>query len=106
MSPELAASGLRSSVRKSGARRALRSTGQAVERPKYRPYDLRHFYASMLIERKVNLKKIQTLMGHANIETTLNVYGHLIEDADVVPAAPIGLLSRLNVAVKSADALV
>ena len=34
----------------------------------------------MLIEKKANLKKIQTLMGHTNIETTLNVYGHLLED--------------------------
>lgn len=51
-----------------------------VEKPKYRPYDLRHFFASMLIENKTNLKKIQTLMGHANIETTLNVYGHLLQD--------------------------
>lgn len=47
---------------------------------KYRPYDLRHFYASRLIEQGINLKKIQTLMGHSNIETTLNVYGHLLED--------------------------
>ncbi|WP_201842741.1 hypothetical protein [Microvirga zambiensis] len=34
-----------------------------VEKVKYRPYDLRHFFALMLLlERKVNLKKIQTLM--------------------------------------------
>jgi len=51
-----------------------------VTRPKYRPYDLRHFYASMLFEKKVNMKKIQVLMGHTNIETTLNVYGHLLDD--------------------------
>lgn len=49
---------------------------------KYRPYDLRHFYASLLIEKRLNLKKIQKLMGHKNIETTLNVYGHLIEDSE------------------------
>ena len=52
--------------------------GRIVHKPKYRPYDLRHFFASMLIEKKTNLKKIQTLMGHTNIETTLNVYGHLV----------------------------
>jgi integrase len=34
----------------------------------------------MLIEKKTNLKKMQVLMGHTNIETTLNVYGHLLED--------------------------
>ncbi|MGQ4878865.1 tyrosine-type recombinase/integrase [Billgrantia sp. LNSP4103-1] len=56
--------------------------GKPVEQPKYRPYDLRHFFASMLIDQKTNLKKIQTLMGHTNIETTLNVYGHLFPDDD------------------------
>lgn len=49
-------------------------------KPLYRPYDLRHFFASMLIAKKTDLKRLQTLMGHSNIETTLNVYGHLIED--------------------------
>lgn len=56
--------------------------GETVVRPKYKPYDLRHFYASMLIDQRVNLKRIQTLMGHRNIQTTLNVYGHLIERAE------------------------
>jgi integrase len=32
--------------------------GEPVEQVKYRPYDLRHFFASMLIEKRVNLKKI------------------------------------------------
>ena len=53
--------------------------GEQIAKPKYSPYDLRHFYASMLIEQRVNLKRIQYLMGHEKIETTLNVYGHLIE---------------------------
>lgn len=53
-----------------------------IIRPKYTPYSLRHFFASMLIEQRLNLKKIQTVMGHKDITTTLNVYGHLIEQAD------------------------
>ncbi|SDG97351.1 tyrosine-type recombinase/integrase [Pelagibacterium luteolum] len=69
--------------------------GKTVTQVKYRPYDLRHFFASMLIERKVNLKKIQTLMGHSNIETTLNVYGHLLDEAEEPPREAIGLLGRL-----------
>ena len=36
----------------------------------------------MLIEQKRNLKKIQKLMGHEHIKTTLNIYGHLIEKAE------------------------
>jgi integrase len=63
-----------------------------VERPKYKPYDLRHFYASMLIDQRVNLKRIQTLMGHRNIQTTLNVYGHLIERVEAEAQARVSVL--------------
>jgi integrase len=56
--------------------------GTKVATPKYRPYDLRHFFASYHIAKRTNLKKLQQLMGHKNIETTLNVYGHLLEDGE------------------------
>lgn len=69
--------------------------GEGVEQLKYRPYDLRHFYASMLIEQKVNLKKIQTLMGHTNIETTLNVYGHLFPDENSDKNKDRGMINGL-----------
>jgi integrase len=42
---------------------------------------MRHTFASILIDRKVNIKIIQKLMGHADIGTTLNVYGHLFPDS-------------------------
>lgn len=70
--------------------------GEKVEKPKYKPYDLRHFFASLLIEQKVNLKRIQHLMGHRDIKTTLNVYGHLIEKAEAEASKQKGLLSRIN----------
>lgn len=70
--------------------------GKKYERPKYSPYDLRHFYASMLIENRVNLKRIQKLMGHTNIATTLNIYGHLIERAEVGDQDKVGLLARIG----------
>lgn len=69
--------------------------GTVVLRPKYRPYDLRHFFASMLIAKKINLKKLQKLMGHTSIETTLNVYGHLLDDDTGVPPQPEGILDEL-----------
>jgi hypothetical protein len=47
----------------------------------------------MLIEQRVNLKRIQTLMGHRNIQTTLNVYGHLIERAEAVADKRTSVLS-------------
>ncbi|MEZ5749402.1 MAG: tyrosine-type recombinase/integrase [Caenibius sp.] len=70
------------------------SGGKIITKPKFSPYDLRHFYASMLIEQRFSLKRIQSLMGHEDIKTTLNVYGHLIEDDDA-PREAIGMLSRI-----------
>ncbi len=42
-----------------------------------RVHDLRHSYASMLINMNVQMKAIQQLLGHANITTTVNIYSHL-----------------------------
>lgn len=69
-----------------------------VVKPKYIPYDLRHFYASMLIDRRVNLKRIQTLMGHRDIRTTLNVYGHLIERMEAAAEDRVSAIGCLNLA--------
>lgn len=74
----------------------IEEDGKRFERPKYKPYDLRHFYASMLIDQRVNLKRIQTLMGHRNIQTTLNVYGHLIERAEAVSQERTSVLMSLS----------
>jgi integrase len=70
--------------------------GEIVVRPKYRPYDLRHFFASMLIEQRTNLKRVQYLMGHEDIRTTLNVYGHLIERAEAKSEKSQGLLASMR----------
>lgn len=68
---------------------------KVVQKPRYRPYDLRHFFASMLIEQRANLKRIQKLMGHEDITTTMNVYGHLIERAEEKARRP-GLVESLT----------
>ena len=41
-------------------------------------HDLRHWCASLLIAYDVHPKAIQEILGHANITTTLNIYGHLL----------------------------
>lgn len=69
--------------------------GHEVLKPKFKPYDLRHFFASVLIEKRCNLKRIQTLMGHSDIQTTLNVYGHLIERAEASGEEKLGMLDML-----------
>jgi integrase len=45
-------------------------------------HSLRHAAASLFIEQGWNPKKIQTLLGHASINMTMDVYGHLFENAE------------------------
>ena len=42
------------------------------------------------------MKRIQKLMGHANIETTLNTYGHVIERADDDKSNRFGVVGTLG----------
>jgi integrase len=49
-------------------------------------HSLRHTFASVLCNRDVNVKKIQSLMGHSSITQTMDTYSHLMQDigGDVV----------------------
>jgi integrase len=49
---------------------------------KIRFHDLRHTYASLLIEQGENIKYIQSQLGHSNPMVTLNVYAHLLNDVN------------------------
>ena len=51
-----------------------------LERAKLRRvrfHDLRHTYASLLIQTTAPAKYIQEQLGHASIQVTMDVYGHL-----------------------------
>jgi integrase len=52
---------------------------RAAGLPRIRFHDLRHTYASILIENDENIKYIQTQMGHSSPTVTLNVYAHLMK---------------------------
>jgi integrase len=88
--------GFHAACEEAGLMDTVEEAGKPVEKPRYTPYSLRHFYASMLIDQNVNLKRIQTLMGHEKIETTLNYYGHLIERKEAAAEKQIGMLSMLS----------
>jgi len=49
---------------------------------KIRFHDLRHTYASLMIEQGENIKYIQTQLGHSNPTVTLNVYAHLMKSTN------------------------
>lgn len=52
------------------------------ELPKITPHVCRHTYCTNMVKRQISVKTLQYLMGHADINTTLNVYTHIkFEDA-------------------------
>ena len=45
-------------------------------------HDLRHTFASLLIEQGENIKYIQTQLGHSSPKMTLEIYAHLMKPAN------------------------
>jgi integrase len=71
--------------------------GTAIVRARYDFHALRHYAASAWIKQRVDLKRLTTWLGHASVQTTLDIYGHLIKDDDadaaIVAAAQAELLA-------------
>jgi integrase len=71
--------------------------GNAIVRARYDFHSLRHAAASAWIKQRIDLKRLTTWLGHASVQTTLDVYGHLIKDDDgdaaIVAAAQAELLA-------------
>ncbi|MDY4112983.1 MAG: site-specific integrase [Roseburia sp.] len=40
-------------------------------------HDLRHTFASLLIESDVSMKVVQELLGHSTISTSMDIYTHI-----------------------------
>jgi integrase len=68
----------------------------ATGRPQYGPHAFRHFTASWLIEQGFGPKRIMGILGHADIQMTFNIYGHLFElnesDYDRLAAGELALV--------------
>lgn len=48
--------------------------------PYFSPHIARHTFCTRLCENETNIKAIQTVMGHSNITTTLNIYAEVSEN--------------------------
>lgn len=62
--------------------RMLKVLIEKAEVPNYGFHGFRHAYASRLIANNVDFKTLQTWMGHHDASFTMQVYGHLMRDAD------------------------
>lgn len=62
--------------------------------PKFSCHHLRHTFCTRLCENETNLKVIQAIMGHCNIETTMDIYA---EATDQKKQESFNHLSKLNV---------
>lgn len=54
--------------------------------------DLRHTHASFLIAAGENAKVIRERLGHKRVSTTLDIYGHLMDDMQDTAAVAMGRL--------------
>lgn len=43
-------------------------------------HSIRHTYATRLFEMGVPIKTVQSLLGHSDIATTMNVYTHVMKE--------------------------
>jgi integron integrase len=69
--------------------------GKAVEKAHIAKHatvhTLRHSFATHLLMNGVNIREVQSLLGHKNVETTM-IYTHVLRDMKSAPQSPLDTL--------------
>lgn len=60
--------------------KAEKENREAIEMPEFSAYIMRHTFCTRLCENDLNVKTTQSIMGHADIKTTMNIYTHVTEE--------------------------
>jgi integron integrase len=74
-------------------KRAVRMAGLAKH---VSVHTLRHSFATHLMMNDVNIREIQQLLGHKNIETTM-IYTHVMRDITKAPKSPLDVIQSKNI---------
>ncbi|HFD2031396.1 TPA: tyrosine-type recombinase/integrase [Clostridium perfringens] len=67
-------------LNESNVRKTFKKILNRCDLKEIRFHDLRHTFATRLFENGVPPKTVQTLLGHSDISTTLNIYTHVMKN--------------------------
>lgn len=88
--------GLGSMSKPSVARLRARSQRHR-SRKKVTAYTLRHSFATHLLDSGVDIRRVQELLGHSDVSTTM-IYTHVLSSSAAGTASPLEQLPRLRLA--------
>ena len=81
--------------------KAKREKREPLILPHFSCHHLRHTFCTRFCENETNLKVIQSIMGHANIETTMDIYAEATESKN--QQAMKNLSEKLDVFLRRID---
>jgi integrase len=76
--------------------KAFRDHGRAALLPRIPLHGLRHTYATLALASGVNPRIVSARLGHATVALTLDVYSHVLPQADREAAERIAALLPIS----------